>query len=67
MLKLDTDMYTITKDIPGGPVVRMIDDDLHLPPMGVSADRPATLGQRTGAALSLALIAGFVAYMAVSV
>lgn len=64
MYKVDMDMYALTRDRSGGPIVVMVDDvspDFHL---GEHEGAPVTLGSVIGFGLAFVLLGGFVVYMA---
>lgn len=65
---LDTTTYLATQDNPGGPILRLADQQPHEPcEISVTAAEPTSLGQLIGRAISIAILAATAVYLCFAV
>ena len=67
MPEIDMDMYALTRDRLGGPIIQFVDDDIE--PMSPPTDENGnvTLVGAISSAITLAAIAGLFAYLKLAV
>lgn len=67
MPEIDMDMYALTRDRLGGPVIQYVDDDIETMPPPTSENENMTLAGAISSVLTLVVIAGLFAYLMLAI
>ncbi|WP_150294396.1 hypothetical protein [Sphingobium estronivorans] len=67
MLKIDMDMYALTRDRPGGPIIQYVDDGIEPMSPPIDENGNITLAGAISYSITLIAIAGMIAYLMLAI